>query len=349
MKRFTLRIGGAVAFVTLAGIVIGLWWGRIPVEVDRTQPDSALTYLNADERMSGRVREGYVEYGGNTVHYVEAGSGEAVLFLHGFPSYWFSFARQIEALADDHRVIAIDGLGAGRSDAPLDEADYRLEEMAEHVFALLDELDVEQVHLVGHDWGAAFAFGLAQRFPERVSSVTGIGAPPQEVLVDALAQSPAIQERAAYIERLKSANPLLIVVTGGHRRVWTGAYQPLVEAGFMTAEEGALFRAATGDPRRLNAHINWYRSNVPKPDSIKAASYWPSKGARLTMPALLVWGSDDRVFDPLYAALFAKRGDSVRMLEIDGVGHWPHFERPDEVTDAIRETIEAASVESATK
>ncbi len=343
MKRRALQAGVMGLIFAFSGALLAYIWAQSPVTVDKDIADPAVAYLNQDGRLAGQMKEGYFASSGNSLHYVEAGSGDPIVFLHGFPSYWFSFARQIEALSSSHRIIAIDGLGAGRSDAPIDHGQYRLDTMADHVVALLDVLEIESAHLVGHDWGAAFAFGIAQRHPERVKSVTGIAAPPQEVLIEAMATSQEIRAKAAYVERLKRANSILIVATGGHKQVWKGAYEPLVSSGAMTPEEGAIFREVTSDPRRLNAHINWYRANIPAPDEIERSAYWPARRARLEMPALLIWGTQDRVFDPLYAELFLERGDMTRVLEIESVGHWPQFERAEIVTDAIKTIVEDAS------
>jgi pimeloyl-ACP methyl ester carboxylesterase len=340
--KTAVRISAIILILAGIGALAAFGWSRWPISVDQQSPDPAMAYANAAGDPAARFSEGYFEHDGLTLHFAEAGRGDAILFLHGFPSYWPSFINQMEALKADFRVIAIDGLGAGRSDAPLDPERYRLEAMSEHIMALLADLSVERVHLVGHDWGAGLAFGLAQRHPERFLSVTGIGAPPQTVLVEALSSDPATRKRAAYVERLKQASPVLIMATGGHDRVWQGAYEPLVRSGKMPAELGALFKAATGDPRRLNAQINWYRANLPEPDQISDRSFWPSRNAQLTIPAQIIWGDRDRVFSPAYVAMMRARSGALRELRYEGVGHWPHVERADAVTRAIRQLIETA-------
>ncbi|MEM9108338.1 MAG: alpha/beta fold hydrolase, partial [Pseudomonadota bacterium] len=178
MKRPLIWIGGATLVVTIC--FAGFWiWSNLPVKIDRGEPDPGLLYLNSRSAEAPPLEEAYFEHNGKSLHYVEAGDGEVVLFLHGFPSFWYSFARQIDDMRVDYRVIAIDGLGAGRSDAPFESEPYKLEAMSEHIHALLDDLTVEKAHLVGHDWGAALVFGFAQRYPERVATVTGISSPPQ--------------------------------------------------------------------------------------------------------------------------------------------------------------------------
>ncbi|MEM8633641.1 MAG: alpha/beta hydrolase [Pseudomonadota bacterium] len=333
---------GKISTALFSGLVIlalAAWlWMKIPVAADMSVSDPAIVHANK-ACTNADYTSAWFEHAGHKLHYVEAGDGELVLFLHGFPSFWFSFIRQMDAMKDDYRVVAIDGLGAGKSDAPHDVAAYRLENMAAHLEALIDHLGAEKVHIVGHDWGATFAFGFAQRYPERVASVTGLSAPPQNVLLSLIQRDSSLRQTSAYIERLKQANPLLIVATGGDKKVWTGAYEPLVEKGLLTPEEGDLFREATGNPKRINAHINWYRANIPPFDKIRDADFWPERGARLHMPALIVWGQDDRVFAKQYAEATKVRSDQIRMLPLAGVGHWPHVERAETVTQAIKDLI----------
>lgn len=340
--RIAVRIVGVALALAGFGALAAFGWSRWPISIDRGSPDPAVVYANQAGHRPAPFTEGYFTHDGVTLHYVEAGRGETILFLHGFPSYWPSFLKQMEALKTDYRVIAIDGLGAGRSDAPRDQERYRLEAMSAHVLALLDHLTVARVHLVGHDWGAGLAFAMAQQYPARVRSVTGIGAPPQTVLLEGLARDPATRERTAYVERLKRASPVLILATGGQNRVWDGAYEPLVRSGAMQPELGTLFREATGDPKRLDAQINWYRANLPAPDAIADDSFWPRRGASLTGPAQIIWGEQDQVFSDTYVALMRERSTNLTALELEGTGHWPHVERAEDVTRAIRQLIETA-------
>ncbi|MEP2990227.1 MAG: alpha/beta hydrolase [Parasphingorhabdus sp.] len=328
-----------VIILLLLPLLFGLKWANTPEKFDPNAKDPGVAYIN--KRLSGaaRFQQSSFKFEGQTLNYVEAGKGETILFLHGFPSYWFSLSHQMKALSSDYHVIAIDGLGAGSSDAPLDVNEYKLEKMAAHIAALLDSLGSEKVHIVGHDWGSAFAFGLAQRFPDRVLTVTGLSAPPMNAVIEALEEDDEARKIAAYVERLKGANPLLIVALGADKQVCTGAYEPLVEKKFISSEEGKLFCAATGNPRRIDAHINWYRANIPAPDEIAESDFWPSRTARITAPSLLIWGKDDRVFAPKYLAKIDGLSDNLKTLPLEGVDHWPHLEREQQVTQAIRNHI----------
>ncbi len=345
MSKFTIVLLSALALVLVCAAFVAIW-AIIPVSVDRSKSDPAVTYANLVSRSSTELIEDHFEHSGLTLHYVEGGAGqerETVIFLHGFPSYWYSFSRQIEALKADYHVVAIDGLGAGKSDAPRESEHYKLEAMSDHLIALIDRLGAERVHLVGHDWGSAFAIGFAQRHPDRVITVTGISAPPTNASLYVLREDEKAREAATYIERFKGANPVLIVALGGDTAVYKSAYQPLVEDGLLTAEEGELFREATEDARRINAHINWYRANLPHPDEITDANIWPSLDARVTVPSLYIWGEDDQIFNQAAMDRMLSLSDDPELILFPKIGHWPHVRKADEVNAAIRAHISAAS------
>jgi len=335
-----------IGSVLLAAVLVasGAYaWVLVPVSVDRNAPDPAAIHLVASSNALKGGQEGYFKHKGHSLHYVTAGEGEAIVFFHGFPSFWYSLVRQMDRFAQDYRVVALDGLGAGKSDAPRDEAAYKLEAMGEHIIALLDELSIERAHLVGHDWGSAFALGLAQRYPDRVISVTGVSAPSLNTTLHALEVDPKARKTSGYVEQFKSANPLLIWALGVPDQIYDGAYRPLVEDGKLTPEEGELFRNATSDPKRINAHINWYRANLPHPDALSEADFWPSRDARVTMPALYIWGEDDPIYNQTALNRLQALSNQSQLVTIPNTGHWPHVRHSDQVNALIAAHVQAAT------
>ncbi len=327
------------AALTLALILALIWWVAIPIKARPGAVDASVSFANAAGEDAPQFSEAYFAHDGHSLHYVTAGEGEVVLFVHGFPSYWFAFTRQMQALKKDYRVVAIDGLGAGMSDAPGDVEAYRLEAMAAHVNALIEHIGVDSVHLVGHDWGAAFVLGFAQRYPRRVRTVTGISAPPQSVMLELIEKNEEQRENFAYIERVKKANSILLLALGVGRRIYSGAYGPLVADGKLSEEEGELFRRATGSPKRVNAHINWYRANVPAFDEITDGDFWPSRKARVSAPALFIWGLEDPIVTAAAVEEIQAIADNLELLSLPDVGHWPQIDEAETVTAAIRERL----------
>jgi pimeloyl-ACP methyl ester carboxylesterase len=329
-------VAGGLAALAMAALV----WERSDPPGCVAGQDPAVALANARAGAGELYRDWCHEFAGNKLHVVEAGQGEVVLFIHGFPSIWYSMIRPMEALRSDYRVVAIDGLGAGLSDAPTEIEDYKLGVMADHLDALIAELGVERVHLVGHDWGSAFAWAYAQSRPEKLLSVTGMSAPPQNVALEMLETSEKQRAISSYVERLKSASPILLVASGARERMASGPENHF-KAGRMTREEADMLQAATSDMRRINRQIHWYRANMPHPDEITDKDYWPSRNASLDVPALLIWGDDDTVFDPAFIDLMTEANEGLTVVRLPGIGHAPQFEAPDAVNKAIARHLKA--------
>lgn len=104
-----------------------------------------------------------------SMHYVEAGHGEPLILIHGWPQSSHCWHKVMPALAEKYRVIAPDLRGFGASDKtclPLSRA-----QLAADIISLLDALDIKQAHIIGHDWGGMVAFKLALDFPDRVKKL----------------------------------------------------------------------------------------------------------------------------------------------------------------------------------
>lgn len=102
----------------------------------------------------------------STMSYLEAGSGDTVIFLHGNPSAAYLWRNVIPFVAEGYRAIAPDLIGMGHSGKP--SIDYRFADHARYLDAFIDALNLDQITLVGHDWGAALAWDYARRHPEKV-------------------------------------------------------------------------------------------------------------------------------------------------------------------------------------
>jgi len=109
--------------------------------------------------------------GGLDYHYVDEGAGEAVVMLHGNPTWSFYFRRLITALKDaQYRAVAVDHIGCGLSDKPQDY-DYTLENHIRNFEYFIEKKDLKNVTLVVHDWGGAIGMGYAVRHPENVKKI----------------------------------------------------------------------------------------------------------------------------------------------------------------------------------
>ena len=107
---------------------------------------------------------------GVDIHYVSTGEGEVLLFVHGFPHFWYVWNHQIRALSDDYRCVAMDTRGANRSGQPEGIESYDLEHLMSDIDAVIADLGVDQVTLVAHDWGGIISwyYAMDERYRNKV-------------------------------------------------------------------------------------------------------------------------------------------------------------------------------------
>ena len=110
----------------------------------------------------------FVEVGGLTVHYIDEGSGEPILLLHGEPTWSFLYRKMIGPLARSHRVLAPDFVGFGKSDKLADPSDYSFGMHAGTLKGFVEKLDLVDITLVVHDWGGMIGLSFAAQNPRLI-------------------------------------------------------------------------------------------------------------------------------------------------------------------------------------
>lgn len=128
--------------------------------------------------MSNELTHHEATINGINIHFVQQGEGPPIVLCHGFPHTWYSWHRQIPALAAaGYRVIALDMRGMGSTDAPVDADAYGVPQITGDLCGLLDYLGIEQAVFAGLDFGAFAIYDLAMLHPERVTAVIGLENP----------------------------------------------------------------------------------------------------------------------------------------------------------------------------
>ena len=119
----------------------------------------------------------FIQTNGIKLHYIQEGTGELVVLLHGFPEFWYGWKNQIPALSKQYRVVAPDMRGYNLSDKPQNVSDYKIETLAKDIAELICALGEERAIVVGHDWGAAVAWAVASLHPEVVKKLAILNVP----------------------------------------------------------------------------------------------------------------------------------------------------------------------------
>src|ERR1700757_3598384 len=142
------------------------------------------------------------EIKGISLHVVLAGpaNGKPLVFLHGFPEFWFGWRSQIDHfVSSGYRVIIPDQRGYNLSDKPAGIANYSIDVLARDVAGVLDTVADSKAFVVGHDWGAAVTWYLAARYSDRVSRTAILSVPHPRVFIKNLITNTAQLRRSRYI------------------------------------------------------------------------------------------------------------------------------------------------------
>lgn len=273
------------------------------------------------------VRHRYVEARGLRFHLAEAGEGDdVVLCLHGWPQHWYEWRFLLPRLgAAGHRAIALDLRGFGWSDAPRDG--YEKENLAADVLAVLDELGLERVKLVGHDWGGWIGYLLCLRAPERFERYLALN-----ILTPWVSPRVIVPEAWRFTYQLMVAAPLL-----GYRLHTSGALVPKVLLGASVVRDNFdpetlhIFSDNLAEPDRARACVQMYRTfQLREQPALIRGRY---AGQRLTVPTLQLHGTEDAALRPHMLAGWQRHADDMRVELVEGCGHFIVDEAPDLVGD----------------
>lgn len=255
--------------------------------------------------------------------------GEPVVLLHGFPqdsSCWDGVTPGLHAAG--YRTVALDQRGYSPGARPAAVSAYRLVELVGDVVALIDSIG-GRAHVVGHDWGAAVAWGVAAGHPDRVTGLTALSVP-----------HPRAMQRAV------AAGPQAL------RSWYMGAFQiPRLPEALLTMRDGAATRtllARMGLPPRPAGR---YAARLTEPGAASAALAWyralrlgPGTAVdRVRVPTLHLWGRHDPTLGATgtYATSREVRAP-YRLVVLEDAGHWLPETHADQVLAALLEHLAAA-------
>jgi len=243
----------------------------------------------------------FARVNGRRMHYVDEGGGDPVVLLHGNPTWGFLYRDFVAPLTEaGHRVIIPDMIGFGLSEKPASEFHHSLDGHIANLAALLRGLDLRRTTLVCHDWGGPTGLGFAFANPERVRSLVlmstwGWPLPPAEF------------HTRVFPWRTMHAPLIGPYLLGRHAALARrGVYLSVVDRARFAARAMAAYDAVLHDPASRLLTWVWPRW-IPLDDTARALDRftWLEQELRACRwPALLVWGSEDDVFNP---AVFATR------------------------------------------
>jgi pimeloyl-ACP methyl ester carboxylesterase len=276
----------------------------------------------------------YATVNGVRLHYVEGGAGMPLLCLPGWPQTWYSYQLVALELAKKYRVLIVDIRGMGSSEKP--QSGYDKKTMAADMLALLQQLGLTKVHVMGHDIGGMVAMSFAFNYPQFTEKLVVLdGSHPSEGIL----QMSLIPAPGTFTEKMDAHQPYawwmgFNQVKGLPEKLLEGRFQYLLDWLFryvmiddskMTALERGLYAAAYNDAESIRAANAWYQTFLQDIDDAK--TYSP-----LTMPVLGIGSYISHNHMKMGLPYVAK---NLQMVGILDSGHYLFEEQPTQVLDAV--------------
>lgn len=255
----------------------------------------------------------HVQVNGISLAFNDQGTGLPIVFLHAFPLNRTMWADQENALSTQFRIVSIDLRGHGESDAPLWR--YTLDQAADDVMGVLDQLLIRQAVFVGLSMGGYILFALYRRYADRVKGL---------VLADTRAQADTVEGKEARFQMAQTAykkgpSAIADIMIPKLLSPATVQMKPELVRRVRTMMEGNQISGIAGDLMAM----------AERPDSTPLLQ-------QITCPTQVVVGELDLPTPPSDAKLMADRIPNAGLAVIPGAAHLSNLEQPDLFTDTIR-------------
>jgi pimeloyl-ACP methyl ester carboxylesterase len=288
----------------------------------------------------------YIDADGVKLHVVSQGTGKTMLFLHGFPEFWYLWRHQLEEFGRDHRAIAPDLRGYNLSDKPAELEAYAMKALVADVRALIDSLSGgEPAILVGHDWGGAISWAFALAHPEYLERLIIVNAPHPAVFLRELATSEEQRTASSYMHFFRRPD--------AEERLAYNDYQPMRNIVFgessdpevVSEEAVTAYVEAWAQPGALTGSLNYYRATPFGPPrneeegklaEAQLERMLEERSYKLEVPTLVIWGMKDTALLPGNLDGLEEYVPELKIHRIPDGTHWVINEQPDAVNAAIR-------------
>lgn len=286
----------------------------------------------------------YVDFDDVRLHYVDAGDGPLILFVHGFPEFWYAWQGQLDAFSCDHHAVALDLRGHNLSGKPTEVKAYRPKHLVADLRRLIDHLGGRPAIVVAHDWGGAAAWNLAAEHPEYVEKLVIINSPHPVTFARELRDSAAQQKASQYMLWLRRPGAAEKLLEDDCARLAAMLSQSTVDPRWLTPDLLARYREAWSQPGALDASLNFYRATPLHPPTAEepgpvAIQLDPAAFA-VRVPTLVIWGERDTALLPGLLDGLDALVPQLTVKRIPDGSHWVIHERPEEVSQLIREFID---------
>jgi len=279
------------------------------------------------------------------LHYVTSGNGKLILFVHGFPEFWYGWKNQLSEFGRDYQAVAPDMRGYNLSEKPAGVDQYQVKFLCEDLRGLAEHLGYNRFVLVGHDWGGAIAWAFGLYYPGYLENLVVINAPHPAVFERELRENPAQQKASEYMLMFRSPEAEQILSANRYDFLYNGVLSEGIKNGYFNEEDCKAYLEAWSQPGAITGGLNYYRAAQIGPATAEGG---PAKGklvadlSELTVkvPTLVIWGEKDPYLLTGNLEGLEEFVSDLTIKRIPDGTHWVVHEKPALINNLIRAFIQ---------
>jgi epoxide hydrolase 4 len=273
-----------------------------------------------------RVEQHDADSNGVKIHYVAIGKGPLIVMIHGFPDFWYTWRKQMDALSGHYRVVAMDQRGYDLSGRPAGIEQYAMPLLVNDVGAVIKAEGRTSAVIVGHDWGGAVAWTLAMTHPDWIQALVILNLPHPSGIQREIKNNPEQRKNSQYAFNFQKP----------------GAEKNLTSeklAGWVKDDAARVHYIEAFNRSDFEAMLNYYRANYPRPDqdpNTAPAAPLP----KVTVPVLEFHGLGDQALLPgALSGTWDLVEKDFTLVTIPGAGHFVQQDAADLVSSTMSDWL----------
>jgi pimeloyl-ACP methyl ester carboxylesterase len=263
---------------------------------------------------------------GVKIHYAALGKGPLIVMIHGFPDFWYTWRKQMDALSANYRVVAVDQRGYDLSDRPTGIEQYAMPLLVNDIGAVIKAEGRTSAVIVGHDWGGAVAWTLAMTHPEWIQALIILNLPHPSGIQREIKNNPQQRKNSEYAFNFQKP----------------GAEKTLTAeklAAWVKDDAARVRYIDAFNKSDFEAMLNYYRANYPHPDQTPDASP-PAPLPKVTVAVLEFHGLGDQALLPgALSGTWDLVEKDFTLVTIPGAGHFVQQDASDLVTTTMSDWL----------
>jgi pimeloyl-ACP methyl ester carboxylesterase len=297
------------------------------------------------KRKFPQFKSEFAEVNNIKLHYVKAGpeNGKLIIFLHGFPQFWYMWRDQLLEFSKDYLAVAPDMRGYNLSSKPENLEQYQPHHMVEDLRALVENhFSRKKFILVGHDWGGVVAYPFANQHPNLVEKLIIINAPHPSVFAGLISKNKDQQSSSQYILFFRSQNAESYLSANDYQNLFNVIITPKME---FNEDDHQIYRDAWAQPGALTGGLNYYRAGGLRPPSQGeniselAGEQMEMNRVMINVPTLVIWAEKDTALTVHNLEGLDEFVPDLTIKRIPEGSHWVINEHPVKINSLIRDFL----------